>query len=269
MRTLAVFALALAACVARAEAPQPQEFTLSLAGDLVVDETGAVKRYQLDHDVAPTLAQLVQRNVDSWRFEPILVDGRPVVARTRMRLALSARDRGNGDLVMKVDSVGFGEVKPRPGQVPPRYPKAALKDGIEARVMLTVKIDADGNVIDAHPYQTSLSRKGHEQRNRALFEKVSLEAVRQWKYEPGEEIDGKPIAGVVQIPIEYTLAQGRSVKEMQRHNQRWRSYIPGPVTPAPWADAQALAALDEGVGDQAIALESRFRLKSDVVGKTL
>jgi len=269
MRTLAGFVLAVVACVVQAATPPSREFTLSLGGDLVIDEQGAVKRYQLDDGLAPVLAGLVQRNVESWRFEPVVVDGRPVVARTRMRLALLARDRGDGDYVLKVESVGFGERKPRPGQAPPRYPKDALRAGVEARVILTLRVDAEGNVVDALPYQTSLSKKGHEARLRKLFEDVSLEAVRGWKYQPGEEVGGVPVAGVVLVPLEYTLAQGRTKQELERSQKRWRSYLPGPVTPAPWADAQALAATGAGVTEEAVALHSHFRLRSDVIGKAL
>lgn len=269
MRTLTGFVLAGVACVAQAATPAAREFTLSLGGELVIDERGAVKRYQLDDGLAPVLSDLVQRSVEAWRFEPVLVDGKPVVARTRMRLSLLAQDLGDGDYQLKVGSVGFGEPKPRPDQAPPRYPKAALKAGVEARVILTLRVDAEGNVVDALPYQTSLSRKGHEARFRKLFEDVSLEAVRGWKYQPGEEIGGVPVAGVVLVPLEYTLAQGSTKKEMERHNKRWRSYLPGPVTPAPWADAPTLPAAAGDVLAEAVALQTRFRLRSDVVGKTL
>ena len=71
MRTLSLFGLALAACIAQAEAPAALEYTLGIAGELVIDPQGRVTSWKMDDGLAPVLAQLVQRNVDQWRFEPI------------------------------------------------------------------------------------------------------------------------------------------------------------------------------------------------------
>ena len=52
----------------------------------------------------------------------------------------------------------------------------------------------------------------------------------------------------------------------------WTAYLAGPVHPAPWMhaaknpSAEHLAALGDG---QALSLDSHFRLKDDVIGKTL
>jgi hypothetical protein len=53
----------------------------------------------------------------------------------------------------------------------------------------------------------------------------------------------------------------------------WKAYVPGPVHPAPWAttaasgdDEERLAQLSNG---ETASANSNFRLKDDVVGKTL
>ncbi|MET0935039.1 MAG: hypothetical protein ABWX83_03570, partial [Luteibacter sp.] len=54
-------------------------------------------------------------------------------------------------------------------------------------------------------------------------------------------------------------------------NRQWRAYLPGPITPAPWVDASSLAAVDtDALEDgRSAAVNSRFRLVSDVLGKAL
>lgn len=96
--------------------------------------------------------------------------------------------------------------------------------------------------------------------------------MRQWTFEPGEEIYGRRAGNVVKMPVEYNVAGGSSKAELARDMKRWRAFIPGPIAPLPeWADAAAVQAVDDAglAGGQAVALESRFRLASDVVGKTL
>ena len=52
----------------------------------------------------------------------------------------------------------------------------------------------------------------------------------------------------------------------------WKGYIPGPIEPVPWmsqgqlADNQAASDLKDG---ESLSLDSRFKLKNDVIGKTL
>lgn len=271
MRTLSCFVLSLAACVVQAAAPAALEYSVGIAGEVVIDPHGRVQSWRMDDGLAPVLAALVQRNVEQWRFEPILVDGKPVAARTRMRLSLLAQPRDGGDYALSVDQVFFGDMKQRKVQAPPQIPRNFIKDGIEARVIVLARLDAQGNVVQVHPYQTSLSRKGAVARWRSAFEKASLEAVAQWKFEPGEEIDGQVSANTVKVPITYLVASGSSRAELAKDMKRWRAFIPGPVSPAPWPGAEAVDAVDDAALEdgQAVALVSRFRLQSDVVGKSL
>ena len=82
-------------------------------------------------------------------------------------------------------------------------------------------------------------------------------------------VDGKPIGTTVIVPIEY------SAHEMGSRNADdgvWKGYLPGPVHPATWvhngqlAENSDLSGLREG---DSLSLDSRFKLKDDVIGKTL
>lgn len=271
MRTLGFLLLALLACVSYAAQPRLAEYSLGIGGELVIDPQGRVHNWNMDDGLAPVLADLVQRNVERWTFEPIVIEGQPVAAKTRMRLMLLARPRDNGDYELRVDEVWFGDMKSRGEKAPPRYPRGAIQAGIEARVVVLARVDAQGNVIDVHPYQTSLSKKGSVARWRKAFEEATLAAVRQWKYEPGEEIGGARSGNTLKIPMTFELASGRSRQELAADMKRWRSYLPGPISPAPWLDDHAVAAIDdaEPADGEALSLQSRFRLKDDVIGRTL
>jgi hypothetical protein len=70
------------------------------------------------------------------------------------------------------------------------------------------------------------------------------------------------------VPISFAITEGSRRKSL---DDQWRAYLPGPVTPAPWVDAAAAGTVDTDalVQGEGAALDSRFRLLSDVVGKTL
>ena len=269
MKFLALAGLLLAAGLAPAAEKVPLEYSLGIAGELVIDPQGKVKTYAMDDGLAQPLASLVQRNVEQWTFEPIVVDGKPVTAKTRMRLGLLAQPRGD-DYELRVEYVYFGDAKPRGKSVPPRYPRPALLAGVQARVVVMAKVDAEGNVLDAHAYQSSVSVKRSEQRWRKAFAEASVAAALASKYEPTDEIAGRRVGNTLTLPFTYTISQGSSKKELEANNKYWRAYIPGPVSPPPWIGETAAGLDTDALADgQSAALDSPFRLKTDVIGKVL
>jgi TonB family protein len=90
------------------------------------------------------------------------------------------------------DSAGLFDDAQHPA---PRYPKEAADAHITGRVVMLVDIAADGSVSDvvidhAQPV--------------GVFEAVSLEAVRKWKFLPVLE-NGKPVAHRVRVPIDFDM----------------------------------------------------------------
>lgn len=247
------------------------ELEMSTAGEIVIGPDGRVTSHQLEAGLAPVVQALVDKNVKTWTFEPILSEGRAVSARTRMQLALSAVPDRDGNYVLKLDNVWFGLPTARNLHEPPAYPPAAIKAGLGARVLVQARLDDEGNVVDVHPYQTSLDRivgtEGRTERWRKQFERASLAAVKRWKFTPGESIGGQPLASIVLIPVSFQIYANSAGPS----HSDWRAYHPGPITPAPWVNPESLAHLDADrleTGDVG-ALDSRFRLTSDVIGKAL
>jgi hypothetical protein len=248
------------------------ELDLLSSGEIVIGPDGAVLSHALDPGLQPQVRELVEKNIRTWRFDPILVEGRAVKARTRMNLELSALPNAAGNYVLRVERAWFGAPRASADNRPPRYPREALEARISAKLLLLARIDEQGRVVDVHPYQTSLDRETRTddaaKRWRRQFERAGIATVSKWRFDPGEEIGGQLVGGSVMVPIYFQITPpGGSRTAMES----WRAYFPGPVSPAPWVTDSSLVGLDPDAlrdGD-ALPLDSRFRLVSDVIGKAL
>jgi protein TonB len=92
-----------------------------------------------------------------------------------------------------------GDVKP-PRQIlriEPQYPLIARKAHVYGFVLIDAVIDEHGNVIQAH----AISGPG-------LLIESSLEAVRQWKYEP-TYLNGVPVSIAMNVQVIYSLHDNR------------------------------------------------------------
>lgn len=265
----AVIAVAATASVASAQDARPV-LEMSASGEIEIGPDGSVQDYSLSGTLPSAIAEAVDRRVRKWKFEPVLVDGRAVIARTRLRLGLLAEPRGE-DYQFRIHHVAFGDPQQLSSMRPPQYDMGAVRAGIGARVVLALKLDDKGSVVVAHPYQTSLDAKGSERivaKWRRVFEATSIAAAKRWKFDPGEEISGHKVGGTMLVPVTYVAPTSKR----QVADNTWRSYVPGPVVPVPWTSDTPLAAdiarmdLKDG---EARSISSRFQLKDDVVGTTL
>lgn len=241
---------------------------LSVDGTIQIGPDGHVTDCWLRTQMSPTVARLVDTTCRSWRFQPITVDGRPVNAKTTMKLRLSATPAPNDSYTLRIASLHFGTLT-RTKMKPPVYPSDAARVGLGARVTLYLLIDEDGKVIDAMAGQTSLTMRAKDEHEaeiwRKRFERASLDAAKTWKYDTSELVDGKRVAKRYAIaPVEFTI---------NGTDHKWLTFVPGPVHPAWWMkDApegtgeKQLAQVSEG---ETASANSNFRLIDDVVGKTL
>lgn len=260
----AAFLMAVAGVAHAADDPV---LDLVAIGTLEVGPDGSVLDYTLENDLEPAVATLVDRTVREWAFEPVLVDGTPVIAVTRMRLELEAVPQG-GDYALRVADVLLGAPDPATRQ-PPVYPPAALDEHLSARVSLLLQVDANGTVQDVHVEQVSLSERmgKREERFRGYFAKASREAAMAWTFEMGEIIGGEPVAARLRVPVDFEM------RRLDGWSER-ASYVAGPFHPSPWADADATMG-EAGADTLKLAdgevqpLDSRVKLRDDVVGQLL
>ena len=81
----------------------------------------------------------------------------------------------------------------------PAYPVAARRNGYEGTIVLSAQVLTSGDVGELRVKKSS----GYE-----ILDQSALEAVRQWRFEPGRRM-GQPITTWVEVPIRFVLsAQG-------------------------------------------------------------
>lgn len=177
---LMVFANASALAAGRTAAT----YEMVANGEVQIGPDGRVSDYRLKSELVPSVAELVNRSVRRWRFEPILQDGRPVIAKTGLRIRLTA-ERAADDAdkyVVRVAGVELGAPERSSGGEPPRYPDRAARAGLNAKVMLALRLDQTGRVVEAVPYQTSLGAgsrtEGAARKWRGIFEQASIAAAK-------------------------------------------------------------------------------------------
>ena len=141
----------------------------------------------------------------------------PQLAETPQQIPLSA------DLEVAVGSggalAGFGEIRSltsaqeipdetfdvselekRPeavSQVAPAYPPELRKAKIEGTVTLVFVLSEDGRVEEPRVENSS----------RSEFEKPALEAIRKWRFHPGEK-DGQPVRSYIRVPMRFRVSTG-------------------------------------------------------------
>lgn len=276
--------LPLAADTAMAQGPaavrQRVESSMLLTGTIDLRADGTVAGHVIDQDdkLTPALRNLVAQAAATWRFEPVTLDPGSTIGRARMSLRVVARkDEGDGYAV-RIGSASFGRHSERTPPVgkspdgvdgrrinrdmrPPRYPQPALQADVGGTVYLVLKIDREGRVSDAVAEQTNLRFVASEAamaRWRLLFERASIAAGRDWKFQPpdADELIDAAFASV-RVPISYIPPKhaGRPVDAAGT----WDVYVPGPRVLAPWLRSD-LAGNDALVAGEVHAVGTGLKL---------
>jgi len=217
---------------------------MTLSGIIDIGREGQVEGFQLDHreKVDAGVAGFVDKAVQSWRFEPTLVDGKPMPARTTVHLRLIAGNMEGNSMQVRVVDARFGKLggssAPSTDDVTaaktraPVYPPQAASIRGQGTVMLLVKVGRDGKVADVIAEQTNLTVVGPERtmnQLRDVLAKASVRSAREWTFNPpttGEDKDRD--FWTVRVPVNYFFD-----KQSERYG-RWSAYIPGPRQQAPW-----------------------------------
>ena len=80
-------------------------------------------------------------------------------------------------------------------RVKPRYPKAALRAGIEGTIVFLLTIGPDGRVKKVKAIGKPLGYG---------LDQAAEKAVKMWTYRPAT-VDGKPITSVKRVKVEFVL----------------------------------------------------------------
>ena len=161
------------------------------------DEQGNVVGARILRSI-PILDQAAVDAVKQWKYEPLIIDGKPrkVLFTVTVRFMLKEGDKGK-----TLDKFAQGAIRAENDIKPPKlvkevapvYPEVARVAVIEGVVILGVKTDEEGRVKDVMVL-----------RSIPLLDQAAIDAVRQWVYEP-LVIDGKAVPVVFTVTVRFTL----------------------------------------------------------------
>lgn len=231
----------------RADVRKTIESSLLVTGsiDIAIDGTVSAHRVDQPEKLPQPVRDLVAKAVPQFRFEPPVVDGKPVEGRAKMGLRIVATPHESGDYRIRLANASFGHQadpankdRPRPHKMtPPVYPAAAYQSNVSGTVYLVLKIDGKGTVEEVAVEQTNLTVLGNERQmrqSRATLERVSIAAARRWQFDT--TVWDTPRFGSswsVRVPVAFTLLDSMS-REPDRPYGQWEAYVPGPKNRVSW-----------------------------------
>lgn len=269
---------------AAADAPVESVITMQVDGSLTFGTTGEVESYQIDTKVMEPVRLPLENAVRKWKFKPVLVDGVPRRAFTRMRVTLAAKEVAAG-LQVRVDNVVFpigkgevvtridGEVEPITGkkQGPPSYPVGLMRQGVGGMVLLAIRVDAEGRAAEVVAVQSMLfDVRGRPQTlHKAILvlEKSAITAAEAWTFNVPPTAKPRTVDDMtITVPIEYTVA----TKPLPAGE--WRTVVRIPKREIGWlkpaAGTQSVGVAD-AVSGEVIPLTTSVALATDVIGSDL
>lgn len=272
---IAAHALLSFTAPAAAEPGATPSYNVKLKGQIDIAEDGSVIDYQLENELPKGVADAFGRSIMGWRFDPVLVEGKPARVQARMIATLGGEPTSAGGYNIRLIDAQFGSFGNLLNIVPPRYPLQAIQSLIGARAVMIVRVDAAGNVTQVHTQQVDLygdlksSKKASVWREK--FARASTRTVREWKVVPRDPMPGAADYSVA-FAVDFAL----------KGDSRWSARpLYGPVVGAPWMthpsvpvenDYLANLVKREGTPEPepgSFLYDLRFRLQGSPIGSLL
>lgn len=142
-------------------------------------------------EVAPELAEAQPQALPISADLEVAMGGGGALAGFGDLRAATTQEGGEGADAFDVSDL---ERRPEPvAQTAPAYPRELAKARVEGTVTMAFVIDETGKVEDPRVEASS----------RPEFEKPALEAIRRWRFKPGER-EGKPVRTFVKQPFRFS-----------------------------------------------------------------
>ena len=168
-----------------------------------VDEQGNVIDARLLRSI-PVLDQAAVDAVKQWKYEPMVVDGKPRKALITVTVRFMLDEAENRAMSKFAQGAvrAEGDIKPPMlvKEVPAVYPEVARLARVQGVVILGVKTDERGKVIDVIVL-----------RSIPLLDQAAIDAVRQWTYEP-LVVEGKAVPAVFTATVRFKLQESPLIK---------------------------------------------------------
>jgi TonB family protein len=189
-------AMLLLACSLTVRAAEKREQTYKVGAD--VNAQGHITATQVEPGVPASIAAALSAAVKQWQFTPATLDGRPVPAHTFISARLQALPNTSGQYNLRVSFKGNGPIIDL-HSVHPQYPREAIRTRQPAFTMLEATVLPDGSLTDM-----TVSSRFKEWPLPPYFKTAVLAAAKQWHAIP-EQVDGRPVATRMRIPINFTI----------------------------------------------------------------
>lgn len=203
LRLVMVVTALLGGIAIAAEKP-PETFDVWLRAGVDIDDSGHVQelRWEPQSKAHAVIAERLTAVVRGWEFVPATANGKPAPTRTGLLVHILADELADGSVALRLADARTGPTALT--LAPPAYPMEAARNGITAKVLVTVEVNADGSpVIRAITYENTDAKRAEYYRK--AFLASATEAVKGWKFRP-EIVAGHVVPGAsVRIPIDYCL----------------------------------------------------------------
>ncbi len=247
-----------ASCTWSAFAASPQEVrkqaqaSLLVTGFVEIEPDGTVKDYVIDQPdkLPPVVTDVISKNVPTWKFEPVIVNGTAREAKSKMSLRIVAKQVDDKHDSVSIAAADFGANDSSAGETVtyktrqiPKYPRMSIDARVSGAVYLLVLIDRQGLVGNAIAEQVNLFVYASDRdmdRYRKDLANAALSAVKHWTFNipsTGKHVNDEH--WVARVPINFNLTTDGSTRPQERYGM-WQVYIPGPRQIAPWAEKSKL-----------------------------
>lgn len=196
-----------------------ETWVANTTGYIDIAADGSVAAFQLVESLGSDVDRMIRRQVDTWRFKPVIEDGQAIPIRARVSLELQAVPSGQLTKI-SISEAQFFEVRPGSRDkaiasslairmAPPSYPPQAQVAGLMGKVVLVLRISDQGKVVGAEVErldllaQSALSDRQVREHARQ-FEAAARSVLPQWRFR-AEEIGIQNGVARVRVPIAFTL----------------------------------------------------------------
>lgn len=265
MKNILAAALLISVSGHAAASDESKQYITKVEGQIVISAEGVVKSVDLTDLNNDGLKKYLISKISAWEFYPLLLNGQPLEAKTGFTFDLiTAFDAQN-----KLEGFAFLDINVEPTELertirkqsgargkrsPPLFPANALRQGVEARVVVAVEIMPEGRVAKAGVYELALLSAGHRVNSQAErfalnnFGSSAVRGIESWQWMPWELQANNCLRGCVRlITVDYEISQGNA----------WRTYAKIDTAPLSWASVIEATHIDDDAQSEWVRFKSK------------
>lgn len=192
-------------------ATQPAAAATALNLDFKADvqADGSLANIAPDAALAAPLQAMLRKQVAGWRYAVDTWQGIPVLRPVAQRIIVEALPVASGGFALRIREVTgvpmvFDASRKPEGMFlqPPRYPRDAQREGVDADLMYAMRVDAAGAAIEVELVDARVPEHWLK-----AFDAMGREAIGKWRLRR-VEVEGRPIDCRILIPMQFRVSEG-------------------------------------------------------------